>query len=776
MAIKQKQKKMKSKVAAMILSVSLTVILLLGCVCGSSIVRMKKNTVSSMERLKQLALWDSTAALRQQKMAELQALAGNKSSLADTSLTLILNQTRLVALAGEDLFTQGKNCLIKEENLTDWQLHVYDFSCAAPDQIGKYSIHIRAPRELMQETNLQEQDGVITQARLDLNALIKEDAKTEEERYQALRDYYVAAGLKEVLGGIRNFDNGDGTYHGIGATYFCLESSGIDILADTLTTEQIEYDARNSTWYQEARKLGPGEVYWSDPVLDGSGRGTALICAMPVYVDGKLIGVAGSGGLIDNIRELVQSTTIGESGYAFLVNQQQDGTMKLITNANQDQDSEIARNRENLLATENQELSAFLLDMAKKESGIGQIRLDGEEVFLAYSPLQVTPWTMITVLGIADGSIVSPVQKLESRIENIARGAIQESNTRILWTAFFFLLAMTAVILLAVTMACRFSERLTQPIQQLTEGVKKISGGNLKRKIDITTGDEIQVLGEAFNHMTDSLVEYIRNLSEVTAEKERIGAELHVATQIQASMLPCIFPAFPEKKEFDIYALMQPAKEVGGDFYDFFLTDETHLAVVMADVSGKGVPAALFMVIAKTLIKNYAQMGHTPAQVFAAVNEQLCENNEAGMFVTGWMGILEINTGDFIYANAGHNPPLLRHSTGTFTYLKAAPGFVLAGMEGITFAQKRLTLREGDILYLYTDGVTEAVNQETELYGEKRLQAVLDAYAEQPLNKLLLAVKQDIAKFAKGEPQFDDITMLALKRNSRVEIEIDSGP
>lgn len=780
MVIKQKQKKLKSRVAAMILSISLTVILLLGFVCGSSIVRMKQNTVSSMERLNQLALQDSTAALRQQKMAELQALAANKSSLADTSLTLILNQTRLVALAGEDLFAQGKDCLIREENLEDWQLQVYDFSCAAPEQIGKYSIHIRAPKEMMEKESVQEKNGVVTQARLDLRALIKEEAETQEERYQALREYYVAAGLREVLGGIRNFDNRDGTYRGIGATYFCLESSGIDILADTLTTEQIEYDARNSTWYQEAKKLGPGEVYWSDPVLDGSGRGTALICAMPVYVEGKLIGVAGSGGLIDNIRELVQSTTIGESGYAFLVNQQQDGTMKLITNANTEQQSEIARHRENLLETENQELLGILQRIANQESGIAQIALDGEEVFLAYAPLKVTPWTMVTVLGIEDGSISRPIQNLERRIKNIAQKAIRDSNTRILWTVFFFLLSITAVILLAAALAYRFSERLTRPILQLTEGAKIISGGDLKRKIDIATGDEIQVLGEAFNHMTDSLVEYIRNLSEVTAEKERIGAELHVATQIQASMLPCIFPAFPEKKQFDIFALMQPAKEVGGDFYDFFLTDETHLAVVMADVSGKGVPAALFMVIAKTLIKNYAQMGHMPAQVFAAVNEQLCENNEAGMFVTGWMGILAINTGDFVYANAGHNPPLLRHSTGTFTYLKSSPGFVLAGMEGITYEQKRMTLKVGDILYLYTDGVTEAVNQEAELYGESRLQAVLDAYAQQPLDKLLLAVKQDIAKFAKKEPQFDDITMLALKRNQEAEeegeLEIDSGP
>ena len=287
--------------------------------------------------------------------------------------------------------------------------------------------------------------------------------------------------------------------------------------------------------------------------------------------------------------------------------------------------------------------------------------------------------------------------------------------------------------------------------------------GNLDFANDIHTNDEIERLGEGFQRMTLSLKEYIRNLTAVTAEKERIGAELSVATQIQASMLPCIFPAFPEREEFEIYATMNPAIEVGGDLYDFFLVDEDHLAVVIADVSGKGVPAALFMVIAKTLIKNNAQAGKSPENTFTAVNAQLCENNDAGMFVTGWMGLLTISTGELTFANAGHNPPLIKRVNGAYAYLKTRANFVLAGMEGVQYRLNETRLEPGDALFLYTDGVTEATNASNELYGEERLSGVLNRHPEASPTELLPLVKADIDAFAQDAPQFDDITMVGLR-------------
>jgi sigma-B regulation protein RsbU (phosphoserine phosphatase) len=294
--------------------------------------------------------------------------------------------------------------------------------------------------------------------------------------------------------------------------------------------------------------------------------------------------------------------------------------------------------------------------------------------------------------------------------------------------------------------------------------VEHISGGDLDTKIQVNTGDEIQTLAEAFNAMTSSLTKYIADLTSVTAEKERIGAELNVATQIQRDMLPSIFPAFPDRQDFDIYATMDPAKEVGGDFYDFFMVDDSHLAVVMADVSGKGVPAALFMVIAKTIIKNQALTGDPVEMVFDRANDQLCENNGEGLFVTAFMGVLDLQSGEFVYTNAGHNPPLLRRSGETYEYLKLDPGFVLAGLEGMQYECSRLTLRKGDTLFFYTDGVTEALNPEQELFGEERLRSALNADAgrERSVTELLPYLRSVLDDYARGAEQADDITMLGL--------------
>lgn len=283
-------------------------------------------------------------------------------------------------------------------------------------------------------------------------------------------------------------------------------------------------------------------------------------------------------------------------------------------------------------------------------------------------------------------------------------------------------------------------------------------------RVEVNTGDELEELAHSFQYMVSELNEYIQNLSRVTAEKERIGAELDVARHIQASMLPCIFPAFPERHEFDIYASMTPAKEVGGDFYDFFLVDDDHLALVIADVSGKGVPAALFMVIAKTLLKNRAQMGAGPKEVLEVVNDQLCESNEAEMFVTVWLGIYEISTGKLRAANAGHEYPAIRRKDGSFELYKDRHGFVLAGMQGMKYREYELQLDEGDELFVYTDGVTEATDAAEQLYGTDRLLAALDSAGDCEPEELLMAVKADIDRFVAEAPQFDDITMLSLKR------------
>ena len=312
--------------------------------------------------------------------------------------------------------------------------------------------------------------------------------------------------------------------------------------------------------------------------------------------------------------------------------------------------------------------------------------------------------------------------------------------------------------------------RIVKPIRILNEAainmVEHLEDGT-SPEIVVKNDDEIKDLADSFSKMYHEVGEYIEKLEKVTAEKERIGAELTLASDIQAHMLPCIFPAFPDYDEFDIYATMTPAKEVGGDFYDFFMTDEKHLVFVMADVSGKGVPAALFMVIAKTLIKNYAQMGQEPGQVFTTVNRLLCDGNDAGLFVTAWIGILDLESGLLKYANAGHNPPLIKKAGGQFEYLRSRPGFVLAGMDTTRYRQSEMVLNPGDRIFLYTDGVTEATDSSQQLYGEDRLESLLNRCQADTAEEMLADLKNDIDSFVCEAPQFDDITMLMLDFKKR---------
>ena len=279
------------------------------------------------------------------------------------------------------------------------------------------------------------------------------------------------------------------------------------------------------------------------------------------------------------------------------------------------------------------------------------------------------------------------------------------------------------------------------------------------------TDDEIEVLAESFAKLSHRTVEYVGEVRRVTAEKERIGTELHMANQIQESMLPSIFPAFPERSEFDIYAVMDPAREVGGDFYDFFLIDKDHLCMVIADVSGKGIPAALFMMISKIIIQSCAMLGRDAGEILTKTNEALCSNNRMEMFVTVWIGILEISTGKLTAANAGHEYPAIK--TGNkFELLKDNKhGLVIGAMPGIVYKEYELDLKPGDKLFLYTDGVAEATRGGEELFGTKRMLDALNKDPDADPTILLRNVRRAVDEFVGSDEQFDDLTMLGFEYN-----------
>ena len=287
---------------------------------------------------------------------------------------------------------------------------------------------------------------------------------------------------------------------------------------------------------------------------------------------------------------------------------------------------------------------------------------------------------------------------------------------------------------------------------------KGFLSGKLKQ---IRGNNELGILSRAVEKMSVDMQKYIDDLTHATAEKERLSAELNVATQIQANMLPQIFPPYSRCPDLELYATMDPAKEVGGDFYDFFMIDDDHFAIIVGDVSGKGVPAALFMVIAKTLLKNACVQKLGPAQIFELVNNQLCEGNDAGLFVTCWLGILRLSTGELRFANAGHTPPLWCHE-GSFNYLHSKPNLMLAGMEGAPYKEHSVVMAAHDRLFVYTDGITEATNASNELYGEERLLSAIQKTKSLSTRDALDSVRKDIDAFVKEAAQFDDITMLEL--------------
>ena len=274
--------------------------------------------------------------------------------------------------------------------------------------------------------------------------------------------------------------------------------------------------------------------------------------------------------------------------------------------------------------------------------------------------------------------------------------------------------------------------------------------------VNVRSHVEFEDLSNDINSTVDTLKRYIADAAA------RIDAELAFAKAIQHSALPSVFPPYPGRREFDIHATMHTAKEVGGDFYDFYFVDDNILAFLIADVSGKGIPAAMFMMQSKTLLKSCAESGMSVEQVFTTANEKLCEGNDAGMFVTAWMGLLNVRTGRLCIANAGHNPPLLRRAGGSFEYLKVRAGFVLAGMEGVRYRLTEMDLQPGDQIYLYTDGVTEATDLEQQLYGEPRLLDLLNRRHGASAQAICEAVKADVDAFAGEAEQFDDITMLCL--------------
>ena len=339
--------------------------------------------------------------------------------------------------------------------------------------------------------------------------------------------------------------------------------------------------------------------------------------------------------------------------------------------------------------------------------------------------------------------------------------AVADVNTMmkstIILETLAFAIMFVALIILLRRLIINNMVKVNTSLSQITEG-------NLDEKVEVRDTLEFNTLSDDINATVDRLKEYI---AEAAA---RIDTDLEIAKAIQTSVLPNKFPPFPEQKEFDLFASMHAAKEVGGDFYDYCMIGKDTLAFLVADVSGKSIPGAMFMMTGKSVIKNLVDSGLQPADVFAKANEKLNEGNDTCLFITAWMGYLDVHTGVVHAVNAGHNPPVIIRN-GKAEFIKLPPGVVLAVMNGTTYQEHTIQLEKGDILFLYTDGVTEAVNQDEEQYGDDRLLELLSFGDNYPVPRegscvataVCETVKEDLDRFVGGAEQFDDITMLAIK-------------
>ena len=532
------------------------------------------------------------------------------------------------------------------------------------------------------------------------------------------------------------------------------------------------YDSLAHDWYQRA--AGERKLIISDVREFVFSRQLGLFCAAPYYAaDGTVAGVAAMEVSLESLRHVLQEIRLHDGSFCFVTDNRghvmlssQDGAYR------QDSGMELAINMErDLRQSDNDGLAQTIRFMTEGGKDTRQALIDGRECYIAYAPVDSTGWSFAAVSAAED--VIAPALENRESIKRITHEKTGELKEQLL----LLMLSMAVVILFLIALVIYRGKRLATgfaaPIQALEKGVQEIAGGNLSRKVEIHTGDEIEHLAECFNAMTEELARHIKNLTEATAEKERIATELSIAKTIQENMLPRGENPFPAQAGFDLQAEMHAAREVGGDFYDFYLLDENRLVITIADVSGKSVSAALFMVGAKTVLKNF-MMTSGGAEDLAAVayrtNEQLCRGNKANMFVTAFFGMLDLRTGHFVYVNAGHTPPIIyRKATNQWDALPVDCNFVLGGLEEIDYTQQELTLSPGDMLFLCTDGVTEAMNESREMYGDARLLTCLQQAeaSRHSCRELLANIRASLEEYVGDAEQSDDITMLAVGYRTR---------
>ena len=530
-------------------------------------------------------------------------------------------------------------------------------------------------------------------------------------------------------------------------------SSKFDDEGTLLTIPIIERD-----WYQGAVRTGG--LFFTDVVSDHFTGQVCIMCSYPVYLDGRLAAVVGADLFLNNMETNVADSD--ENGkFAFIVNDkghvvfspEKEGIFRIRSE----------ENAEDLRMTDNKELSSFIGSALIEPTDVRLVEADGKEYYLSGAPVDSVGWAVVSAVRkeVAD----QPSLTMGEQYDSIMTEAVGNFDKGIANARKQIVMLLIIATIMALAGALTVSGHIVKPLETMTKRVRSISGSDLLFNMDdvYRTGDEIEVLAESFATMSSRTLQYVAEVQQVTAEKERLGSELHMARAIQLSQLPGYFPAFPEHPQLDLFASMTPAKEVGGDFYDFFSVDDDHIGLVIADVSGKGVPAALLMMVSRVLIKSRLQDGDSPGKALESVNHQLSEGNEENFFVTVWAAVFQVSTGRGIAVNAGHEHPAICRAGGAFELSVYKHSPAVATMDGITFGEHEFELGPGDRLFVYTDGVAEATNADNELFGTDRMLKALNTNPQADPEQIISNVKAGIDRFVSRAEQFDDITMMCLE-------------
>jgi sigma-B regulation protein RsbU (phosphoserine phosphatase) len=528
----------------------------------------------------------------------------------------------------------------------------------------------------------------------------------------------------------------DGGHAGFAPYYYRKE--GRTEYKDLAATD---YNYRNWEWYKKPRELG--RPYWSEPYFDeGGGNALMTTYSSPLYYikDGKPVffGVLTADLSLDFLEELMASVRVFDTGFGFIVSR----SGQIVAHPNR---KYVLNKTVRDLAKEygDPSLDAVVDDaLAGRPVRKNFLELKspgGRKSFLCFMPIQNNGWHF---------AVVYPEEKLLGGISTLTN------------VSLIIVMAGLGVLLGILILV---SGRITRPLGILTRAAHAIAEGRLDTEIPpIGTKDEVGYLAGVFKSMQVSLREYIKNLTETTAAKERMQSELKIAHDIQMGLLPGTFPAFPDRTEFDLYAAMEPAREVGGDLYDFFMLDDGRLCFFAGDVSGKGVAAALYMSMIKTMVRSAACRCASPADTISRVNAELSRDNPSSMFVTLFLGLLEPSTGVVTYCNAGHNPPVVLQPGGNAAFLDGGHGPLCGLLAEASYSDGRIEMAPGGALLIYTDGVTECADRSGAMYGEERLISLLDSATGKGAEDLVRAVTAGTAKFMDGAPQADDITVMAV--------------